>query len=359
MSNNWQLSRRSFLKNGVTGAAGLAAGSVTFLTRPQRVFGVDSAQKVPFKRFADIPKTTIGVTTVVLKEKIHVLGGADVDYHQVYDPASNSWAQKSPVPNPAGIGWGMAAPFGGRIYLFGGGYGDQWRGDERAWVYDPPTDKWSPIANMPLKRMQGAAVATENAIFIIGGHRGSQKTSREEEINVTYKYNPLKDTYTQVANMPETGIFIVSAYYKGIIYLIPGVTRTSKAAPQGYIWGDGLLKYNPAKDTWTKLNTRRPYQSAWAVTQLSSHVAIGSRLYYGGGGEAPERKRTDNFMYYDMDEDKFVLLGRMPKVRCCAGGGVVKDKLYIVAGFYNEVGDRCPETWGFPFPEESCCGPES
>jgi hypothetical protein len=62
-------------------------------------------------------------------------------------------------------------------------------------------------------------------------------------------------------------------------------------------------------------------------------------------------------MYYDMDNDKFVAVGRMPKPRCCAGGGVVKGKLYLVAGFYNDVGDRCPETWGYPFPGEGCCGP--
>lgn len=348
------------MKSSVAGAAALAAPARLAYAMPaKQILGVNSARQDQFKRFADIPKTTIGVTTVVLNDKIHVLGGAEADFHQVFDPASNSWAQKAPLPNSAGIGWGMAAPFDDRIYLFGGGYGEEWRGDKRAWVYKPQTDKWSAVASMPLQRMQGAAVATEDAIFIIGGHRGSQKTSREEEINVTYRYDPFKNTYTQVAPMPETGIFIVSAYYEGTIYLIPGVARTSKVAAQGYIWADGLLKYNPAKDAWTKLNTPRVYQSTWAVTQQSSHVHIGPRLYYGGGGTPPERKRTDTFMYYDMDDDKFVPAGHLPKVRCCAGGGVVNGKLYIVAGFYNATGDRCPETWGYPFPGEACCGPGS
>ncbi len=47
MSNDSQLSRRSFLKGGVTSAAGLAAASgVTFLTRPERVFGANDRVRV-------------------------------------------------------------------------------------------------------------------------------------------------------------------------------------------------------------------------------------------------------------------------------------------------------------------------
>jgi len=47
MSNDSQLSRRSFLKSGVTSAAGLAAASsVAFITRPERVFGANDRIRV-------------------------------------------------------------------------------------------------------------------------------------------------------------------------------------------------------------------------------------------------------------------------------------------------------------------------
>ena len=259
-----------------------------------------------WRKFADIPKPVIGITTVVLNNKIHALGGSESDAHQVYDPASNSWTLKASLPHPEGIGWGMAAVFRGKIYLFGGGYGNEWRGDDKAWVYDPTADRWASIAPMPIRKMQGAAVTVGNAIYIIGGHQGTQKTSREEEIKTTYKYDPLKNSYTRVADMPESGIFIVSTCYKGNIYVVPGVERTVKKptdAGQGYIWADGLLKYNPAKDVWTKLNIRRPQRAAWMVTQQSSHVAIGSKLYLAGGGAPPDRRRTDLVFYYASSEE--------------------------------------------------------
>ena len=47
MANESQLSRRSFLKGGVAGAAGLAAASgVAFVTRPERIFGANDRVRV-------------------------------------------------------------------------------------------------------------------------------------------------------------------------------------------------------------------------------------------------------------------------------------------------------------------------
>ncbi len=307
-----------------------------------------------WKKFADIPKPGIGMTTVVLDDRIHVLGGSESNAHQVYEPASDSWVMKAPLPHSESVGWGMAAVFGGKIYMFGGGYGGQFRGENKAWVYDPATDKWSALAPMPMRRMQGAAVSAGNAIYIFGGHQGTQKISREEEIKTTYRYDPLKNSYTQVADMPESGLFIVSAYYKGNIYVVPGIERTVKNptdAGQGYIWADGLMKYSPAKDVWTKLNIRRPQKATWMITQQSSNVAIGSRLYLAGGGLPPDRRRTDMAFYLDMDQEKFVTLAPLPRIRCSSGGGVVKGKLYIVSGVHNSTGDPCAETWGYPFPD--------
>ena len=47
MANEARLSRRSFLQGGVAGAAGLAAASgVTFIARPDRVFGANDRVRV-------------------------------------------------------------------------------------------------------------------------------------------------------------------------------------------------------------------------------------------------------------------------------------------------------------------------
>src|SRR5580700_11929362 len=47
MSNESQLSRRNFIKEGMAGAAGLAAATgLTFITEPRRVFGANDRVRV-------------------------------------------------------------------------------------------------------------------------------------------------------------------------------------------------------------------------------------------------------------------------------------------------------------------------
>ena len=57
--------------------------------------------------------------------------------------------------------------------------------------------------------------------------------------------------------------------------------------------------------------------------------------------------------YYDMDQNSFVEIDPMPKVRCCAGGAVIDGRLYITAGFYDTTAERCPETWGYCFQDSA------
>lgn len=249
----------------------------------------------------------------------------------------------------------MSAVHNGKIYLFGGGTGKRWLGMPDAWVYDPTTDKWSDLSDMPIQRLNGAAVTAGDYIYIFGGHKGELigRRSREEEIVTTYKYDPSSDTYTRVADMPETGCFIVSAYYKGYIYAIPGCEHELFKLEGGdkseYVWGEGVLRYDPANDFWIKLNTPRIQQRTWCLTQLSTHAAIGSKLYIFGGCP-PSRVQTDLATYYDMENDSFSRIEPLSYTRCCGASGVVNGKIYVMGGFVKGTSNKCKETWGYPFP---------
>src|SRR5438552_11476883 len=86
MSNDSQLSRRSFLKSSVTGAAGLAtASSTAFLSRPERILGANDRVRVAVcgvhgrgmdhvRNYAQIPNVEIAavcdVVENVLRERV-------------------------------------------------------------------------------------------------------------------------------------------------------------------------------------------------------------------------------------------------------------------------------------------------
>ena len=94
-----------------------------------------------------------------------------------YDPASDSWTKKKPMPIPTHH-QSMVA-YGGKIYMFGGftlptaqgaaGGGGAWVPIDNAWEYDPATDTWRALAPLPGKR--GSAVAAEvgGKMYVLGG----------------------------------------------------------------------------------------------------------------------------------------------------------------------------------------------
>ena len=72
-----------------------------------------------------------------------------------YRPRDDSW---DPVPDlPAPRHHSMSVAFEGRIYVFGG-FGDGFDPWATSWVFDPATDEWLDIADLPVASGAGAAV---------------------------------------------------------------------------------------------------------------------------------------------------------------------------------------------------------
>ncbi len=101
--------------------------------------------------------------------------GRNYDVVEAYDPATDRWTTKSPMPSRRG---GLAsAVVGGVIHTFGGERRDGVFANHE--VYDPARDAWTVAAPMPTARHGLAAVAVGDRIFVIGGgpKAGSAQTS--------------------------------------------------------------------------------------------------------------------------------------------------------------------------------------
>ncbi len=116
-----------------------------------------------------------------------------VDVVEVYDPAENSWAERSPMNRSRRLAAGAFGP-DGKLYVFGG-YGHRGSVHEEDYAsaaefeaagremrafgkealrsveaYDPATDTWSERAPMPEGRhAMGAALGADGRIYVIGG----------------------------------------------------------------------------------------------------------------------------------------------------------------------------------------------
>jgi len=117
------------------------------------------------------PRQSFAIAT--FNGKIYCFGGlgrvVSAD-NQVYDPATDSWDTKAPMPTPR---YGLPANVvDGKIYLIGGrtlkeGYNQGFQLLNVTEVYDPSTDTWTNKAPMPNSEGYVSAVI-DDKIYVIG-----------------------------------------------------------------------------------------------------------------------------------------------------------------------------------------------
>lgn len=160
--------------------------------------------------------------------------------------ASGSWTSlESGTDNPLFSCQDFAAVLGadGRIFAMGGTYNVFFglnAGYEDVDIYNPSTDTWSTAAPMPTGRWGfGAAVATNGHIYVFGGDRGYYR-DRDYHIgpsplSTIEEYNPSTNTWTIVANMPTASTNLKAVATNGRIYVLDGRT-VSAFTPSTKTW---------------------------------------------------------------------------------------------------------------------------
>ena len=111
----------------------------------------------------------------VIGGKFYVTGGTNA--LEVFDPATNQWTERTPMPRRRWLGAGAA--LGGRLYVIGGFRGELDGTSETivatTSVYDPATDTWSnrapfpePFINLSASRV---VLNGQPRIHVVGGAR--------------------------------------------------------------------------------------------------------------------------------------------------------------------------------------------
>jgi N-acetylneuraminic acid mutarotase len=95
----------------------------------------------------------------------------------------------------------MAGVIGGKFYV-AGGVGGLPDGGNQLDVYDPATNRWTTKAPLPRARWSGAGVALRAKLYVIGGF-ARKPDGTETVVRTTSVYDPATDTWTRVPPMPD------------------------------------------------------------------------------------------------------------------------------------------------------------
>ena len=141
--------------------------------------------------------------------------------------------------------------------------------------YDPVANTWTPLADMPQAAIMASAVyyPTTNKIYVFGGEDALFGTN----YNITRIYDIASNRWTTGANMPDVRSFMASGYdpANGKIYLVSGYNRGTPDSAQPDTW-----EYDPVANTFTS-KTDFPHPAGGFASGL-----IDGHLYVTGGRDA-------------------------------------------------------------------------
>jgi N-acetylneuraminic acid mutarotase len=154
-------------------------------------------------KVAPLPRACGAIGCAALDGLIHAIGGAigdtfpakkSVDWHLVYDPKTDSWSPRRPMPTGRDHTGTLTAD--GRIHVVGGRVDSFHTNSNLHHSYDAKEDKWYARAPLPTARSGHGAVLYRGMIFVMGGE-GTNRVFGQNEA-----YDQKTDSWMSYAPMP-------------------------------------------------------------------------------------------------------------------------------------------------------------
>ncbi|MBM3357935.1 MAG: hypothetical protein FJY54_09435 [Betaproteobacteria bacterium] len=226
-------------------------------------------------------------------------GWQPVDNAWEYDPATDSWKALAPMPTKRGSP--VAVVHGGKIYVIGGasmhpGSKETFihparphRAVDANEVYDPKTNTWEKRSPMPTARNHAAIGMVNNKIYVIGGRIGAAFITRASSVDIVEEYDPVTDQWGALkAAMPTARSAVAWGTYKGKIYVAGGEDQDSRRLSAFR----AVEAYDPATNTWKILPSMQFPRHGLAG------AFIGNRLHLVSGDAQSASSGTHTHVEY-------------------------------------------------------------
>ena len=163
---------------------------------------------------------------------------------QIYNTVTNTWRAGPDLPNPRGSG--AAVYNNGKLHFFGGLLPDRKTDVGEHYVLDV-TDigtGWQAAASLPNPRNHLSGASVDGLVYAIGGQYGHDAGVDDQKF--LDAYDPATDTWTRMADLPsdrshfEPGTLV----HNGKIIIVGG--------RRGNFFFADVTEYDPATNTWSE-----------------------------------------------------------------------------------------------------------
>ena len=265
----------------------------------------------------------------VVNGKLYVLGGFYIGPNgetlaykscEVYDPATNKWKSLSDMPEKLTHAQGVVD--GSTIWFVGGYVGDHpGPGTNHVWKYNTVNDSWSRGPDLPVKRGAGGAALLGRELHFFGG----MDESRTVESGDHYVLNLDNQGagWVKKASLLNPRNHTAGAALNGLVYCIGGQhdqeeSAGSAAGHRSLQPGDGPV--DDASRTSRSVARTSSHRRSSTTTQI---III--------GGENGSGVDLRDVTAYDPATNKFTTLTRLPSARSTMVAGVLPDGRIVTA----------------------------
>ncbi|MEZ8139744.1 MAG: kelch repeat-containing protein [Candidatus Poseidoniaceae archaeon] len=211
---------------------------------------------------------------------------------QSFDLNTSNWTMKTSMPSGKGVGLAGVDALDGYLYV-AGGVNRQNRNDltDNLLRYDPTIDNWTQLSSMNYKRHSFTLTAFHGKLYAIGGV--SQEIDPVTSLltivdsNRTEVYDPATDTWTNLSDLPISLAAHTATVFNDEIILFGGYEdQTWNGLASKNMYG-----YHPLDQTWRLLYTS-------PIGRYDSTIAsAGGTIMYATGDSSGTRFSSWNANY--------------------------------------------------------------
>jgi len=247
-------------------AGGLLPGGLNSdITRPDPILADWGLRDVNWTQIQDALHPFSLAGAGVLGNYLYVF---DTNTGQAFNITTELWEESTPAPLARWDWAGVATE--SAVYLIGGyNGGDQWDVQRFTPTGSGPTGTWTQMAHYPFVA-RGIAAAWDggNYIYAAGGYSEQ-----------AFKYDIAMNVWTEIAPMPGSRGFAGGAFVLGKLYVLGGFAYSAQT------W-----EYDPGSNTWQT----KAYMPQYVFLGTFCTTFNDSLIFTVGGGDAPDGTPPSN-----------------------------------------------------------------
>ncbi len=277
---------------------------------------VDQRTPGRWETLAPMPTARQEVAVAAFAGHVWVIGGFNPSAEPVttverYDPATNSWDARAPLPIP--VHHAAAVTVDDRLFVLGGYTGGRisWAPLDTVWEWTEARGAWEKRTPMPTARGALAVAALGGRIHAIGGSAGDPLRAHEV-------YDVAANRWTAANAMPTARDHLAAVAFQDRVWAVGG-----RASFMGEQYAN-VEVYDPATDSWRTGPPLPRGRGGLAAVALSDRVLV-------FGGEAPFRIFNATEMY-EAAGNRWIALEPMPTPRHGIGAVLVGGRVYVPGG---------------------------